>query len=76
MDLINKVDEGNAIATTLMNRLDNALDRMNNNGVNTTQMLANMLTFICNVGGGQLHDRVTPVIERMLSMLDKELDEE
>ena len=73
VDLIDEVDEGNAIAASSMGSLDNALNNVSNIGVNTTQMFANVSTFIRNVGDNQLRDRVTPVIERMNTRLDREL---
>ena len=51
-----------------------AIHSMSNPGVQTTQMLANLSTFMSNVGEGNLHDSVTPVIQNMIAKLGREMN--
>ena len=74
LDMVDDVDEGNLLANQSMNRLDAAMERMSNPGVQTTQMLANLSTFISNVGDGNLRDNVTPVIQTMIAKLGREMN--
>ena len=67
--MIDLVDEGHALVVESMNRLDVAMDRMSNSGVQTTQMLSHFSTFVSNVGEGDLRNLADPLVRQMMNQL-------
>ena len=76
-DMVNRIDEGHILATTIMNRLDDLLNRRPD-GVNTSQVFNNLTGFmstVSNLPGGNVHlERVAPLVGDMITHLCDELD--